>query len=259
MKLNIENRWALVTGASGGLGEAIACSLAKENVNIIWVARNTQKLETLCEQNTREFGNQHVPITADLSEAKGVEDMVARIREKGIEPSIVVNNVGGNLDLTDPLSSVEDWQQVFQFNLFNSIAINNAFIPSMQENRWGRICHVSSIASLENQGTPMYCAAKAALNAYVRSVGRYLSENNIIMTAVLPGAVFTEGGYWDTASKERPEHVSKYLRERMAIKRFGTPDEISDFVTFMVSEKASFAVGTSLLLDGGQGRVFFEG
>jgi len=79
------------------------------------------------------------------------------------------------------------------------------------------------------------------------------------MTAVLPGAVFTDGGYWDEAKTERPEHVKRYLKERMAINRFGTPEEISEFVTFLVSDKSSFAVGTSVLLDGGQGRVFFEG
>ena len=79
------------------------------------------------------------------------------------------------------------------------------------------------------------------------------------MTSVLPGAVLTEGGYWDVASRERPEHVKNYLRNRMAIKRFGKPKEISELVTFLCSEHASFCVGTNLLADGGQGRVFYEG
>ena len=128
----------------------------------------------------------------------------------------------------------------------------------MIERNWGRICHVSSISSLENQGPPIYCAAKAALNAYVRSLGRYVCDKNVILTSILPGAVFTEDGYWDEKSKSNPDHVEKYLNERMAIKRFGKISEISDLVTILVSEKASFCPGTSLLADGGQGRVFIN-
>jgi 3-oxoacyl-[acyl-carrier protein] reductase len=97
---------------------------------------------------------------------------------------------------------------------------------------------------------------KAALNAYTRSFGRFVSADGINVSAVMPGAVFTEGGYWDTASRERPEHVEKYLSERMAIRRFGKPDEIGAIVAFLCSEHASFVVGSAVLVDGGQGRVF---
>lgn len=259
MDLNIKNKLALVTGASRGLGQAIAFSLAKEGAEVIWVARDQQQLKENAEKAAAQFGNQNHIVVADLSSLEGTKAFVTELNDKDLSPEIIVNNVGGNLGVTDPLAPVSAWQDVMTFNLFNAIEINNNFMPAMQKKGWGRICHVSSIASLENQGTPMYCAAKAALNAYLRSVGRYVSPDNVILTAVLPGAVFTEGGYWDETSKERPEHVERYLNERMAIKRFGTPDEISEFVTFLVSDKASFAVGTSVLLDGGQGRVFFEG
>ena len=97
---------------------------------------------------------------------------------------------------------------------------------------------------------------KAALNAYTRSFGRYVSPDGVNVVAVLPGAVFTEGGYWDNTARERPEHVEKYLKERMAIRRFGKPDEIGQVVAFLCSEHASFMVGSAVLVDGGQGRVF---
>lgn len=259
MQLNIKNKIALVTGASGGLGEAIGFSLAAEGVNVIWVARNRDKLVNNALQATERFDTKNYYCDFDLGSTGGTKSLIDWLERENLTPDIVVNNVGGNLNQSEPLSSTDVWREVMEFNLFNAIDINNALLPHMQQQKWGRICHVSSIASLENQGTPMYCAAKAAMNAYVRSVGRYVSSDNIIMTAVLPGAVFTEGGYWDETSKIRPEHVEKYISERMAIKRFGTPTEISEFVTFLVSDKASFAVGTNVLLDGGQGRVFFEG
>jgi 3-oxoacyl-[acyl-carrier protein] reductase len=88
-------------------------------------------------------------------------------------------------------------------------------------------------------------------------MGRVLAPDGIIVTAVLPGAVFTKGGDWDIASKERPYHVKKYLSERMAIRRFGRPEEIGHAVAFLCSEKASFFVGSVIPIDGGQGRSFF--
>lgn len=259
MKLKLTNRWALVTGATRGLGEAIAKSLAAEKVNIIWAGRDEERLSELCRYASNKYHNKNHFVCADMQRVDAASSIIEQVLRLAINIDIVVNNVGGNLDITDPLTDVAGWKDVFEFNLFHAIELNNAFIPKMRKNKWGRICHVSSIASLENQGSPMYCAAKAALNAYVRSVGRYVSSDNVIMTSILPGAVYTDGGYWHKASNERPEHVSKYLNERMAIKRFGTPQEISEFVTFLVSDKASFAVGTSVLVDGGQGRVFFEG
>ena len=144
-----------------------------------------------------------------------------------------------------------------RLNVEAAIDINERYIPDMQEKKWGRICHISSIAALENQGPPAYCASKAALNAYVRSLARYVSEDNVILTSVMPGAVFTDGGYWDDASVNRPEHVEKYLNERMAIKRFGTVDEIAEAVAFLCSDLSGFCVGTCMLIDGGQGRVFY--
>ena len=259
MDLKIKNKLALVTGASRGLGEAIAESLAKEGVNVIWAARDLTQIKENARRCESLYKNKNYTFQADLKNAQGAEKLATSIKERNLRPNIIVNNVGGNLSVNDPLSAVSDWKKVFDFNLFNAIELNNQFINQLIEDKWGRICHVSSIASLENQGAPQYCASKAALNAYVRSVGRYVSEHNVIMTGILPGAVFTEGGYWDETSKSRPEHVEKYLNERMAIKRFGTREEVSELVAFLVSDKASFCVGTSMLVDGGQGRVFYEG
>ena len=109
---------------------------------------------------------------------------------------------------------------------------------------------------MENQGPPSYSAAKAALNAYVRGLARFLAADNVILTSLMPGAIYTEGGYWDEVSKNRPEHLNQYIAERMATKRLGHVSEIAELATFLVSEHSSFMVGSSILADGGQGRVF---
>ena len=256
MELGIRGKTALVTGAGRGLGKAIALELAAEGVNIIACSRGEAGLESLMQELHQ---GQHSFISLDLSSIDAPKNVIRQVKNSVGCPDIIVNNVGGNLGYTDPLGPVSEWREVMRLNVEVAIEIHQAFIPEMQKKKWGRICHISSIAALENQGPPSYCAAKLALNAYVRSLGRYVSRDNVILTSVMPGAVYTDGGYWDDARQNRPEHVEKYLRERMAIQRFGTVEEISKAVTFMCSEHASFCVGRCLLIDGGQGRVFHQG
>ncbi len=246
MDLGIKGKLALVTGASRGIGKGISDSLLSENVRVIGISKS----DIINKNKNFSF------IKCDLSNKKNLFELIKKLKKESLYPDIIVNNVGGNLGYTDPLKSFEGWKDVSFLNLETSMILNEAFLPIMIKNKWGRVCHVSSISSLENQGPPIYCAAKAALNAYVRSLGRFVCENNVILTSILPGAIFTSGGYWDEASSRRPEHVQKYLTDRMAIKRFGKVSEIADLVTVLVSEKSSFCPGTSLLADGGQGRVF---
>ena len=248
MDLGLTGKKALVTGASRGLGRSIASCLAKEGATVALVARNQEDLDSFL----KEFGKQHLALSYDLMEKDSPVKMVKELILKMGHPDIVVHNVGGTLDITDPFCSLSDWQKVYRFNLEIAVELNLLLLPHMQRQQWGRLVHVSSVAALENQGTVPYCSIKAALCAYTRSIGRFVSKDGINVSAVLPGAVYTEGGYWDKTSKERPEHVEKYLKERMAIQRFGEPDEIGKVVTFLCSEHASFITGETFLIDGGE-------
>jgi 3-oxoacyl-[acyl-carrier protein] reductase len=254
MDLGIKGKTALVTGAGRGLGAAICRSLAKEEVKIIACSRTNSDLQSLIHSLPNSENHKIIPI--DLSKDTGPEELIDFIDKSKSTVDILVNNVGGTLNVNDPFQSIKDFRLVMQLNLDVAVALNSALIPRMQVQKWGRVCHISSISALENQGPPAYCAAKAALNAYIRSIGRYVSSDNVIVTGVMPGAVLTQNGYWDDALRNRPDHVEKFLNERMASRRFGKEEEISELVAFMVSEQASFLVGSILLADGGQGRVF---
>ena len=255
MDLGIRNKHALVTGASRGIGAAVCESLAREGVFVTAVARSQQdlqKLESVIGSKNNLF------IQSDLMIDGAIETLHNELKTNDRQPAIIINNVGGTMDVNDPFCSSNDFLKVMKFNLGIAMDINQIMVPDMREKKWGRICHVSSISALENQGPPSYSAAKAALNAYVRGVSRYLASENVIMTSVMPGAIFTEGGYWDEVSKNRPEHLKKYLEESMSTKRLGNVSEIAELITFLVSEHSSFMVGSSVLADGGQGRVFSE-
>jgi 3-oxoacyl-[acyl-carrier protein] reductase len=256
MNLGIKDKLAIVTGAGRGLGEGICRSLSNEGARILATSRTAADLDRLVEQLGGKT-TRHLALPLDIAADDGPRRLIEFVQRHGLEPDIIVNNVGGNLAFTDPLGPLEEWKAVMRLNVEVAFEINRAFVPRMREAKWGRICHVSSISALENQGPPAYCAAKAALNAYVRSLGRYVAADNVILTTVMPGAVFTKDGYWDAASRERPAHVEKYLNERMAIRRFGRVEEISELVAFLCSDHASFCVGSCLLADGGQGRAFY--
>ena len=256
MDLGIKDKSAVVTGAGRGLGRGIAMNLAKEGARVGVISRTKSELNDLITKMEGEKKG-HYAIACDLTEEGVPQEVISEMQENVGHPDIIVNNLGGTLDITDPFCSIHDWRKVWRINMEVGIEINNLVIPHMKEKKWGRIVNISSISSMEQHGPVSYCSVKAALSAYTRSMGRFLSSYGIIMVAVLPGAVFTEKGYWDIASKERPEHVKKYLNETMAIKRFGAMDEIATVVTFFCSEHASFCVGSIVPVDGGQGRGFF--
>jgi len=256
MDLGIKGKRALVTGAGRGIGKAIVQALASEGVLVGLVSRTESDVQALLDEiGGKSIG--HFGVALDLVQNNGPSRLVELMNKSKFGPiDIIVHNLGGTLDITDPFCSIEDWRKVLRFNLEIAIELNGLLVPNMITRKWGRIVHISSISGSENHGPITYCSAKAALNAYTRSFGRVLAPNGIAVSTVLPGAFFTEGGYWDIALKNNPEHVEKYLKERMAIHRFGKLDEVSNLVAFLCSEHAGFCVGSIIPVDGGQGRTF---
>lgn len=255
MDLGIVGRRALVTGAGRGLGRAIALSLAQEGAKVVCVSRTRADIDALLVSIGGEAAG-HLGIAMDLIPEGAPAELMARIAE--FAPlDIVVHNAGGTLDISDPFCSIADWRKVYRFNFELAVELNAMILPGMQQRKWGRVCHISSISAMENHGPVPYCAMKAALTAYTRSMGGVVAPDGVVVSAVLPGAVFTENGYWDQASRERPEHVHKYLNERQRIGRFGRPEEIANFVAYLCSELASFNTGSIVPIDGGQGRGYF--
>ena len=257
MELGLEGHHALVTGAGRGIGKAISQSLAREGALVAVVSRTASDIDQLVEQIGGK-GKGHSGTAMDLLPEGAPLQLVKSLESEGFGPiDIVVHNLGGTLDITDAFCSLEDWRKVWRFNIEVAIELNLHLLPPMRERKWGRVVHIGSTASVENNGPVTYCTAKAGLVAYTRCLGRVVAADGVVVSAVLPGLVLTEEGYWEKALGERPEHVAKYLAERTPLHKFGSPDDISEIVTFLCSEKAVFFQGSVVPVDGGQIRGYF--
>ena len=250
MDLGIAGKRVLVTGASQGLGRAISLDFAKEGCKVAVIARRADRLlELVAEMGGEECGHSYCAI--DLMTDKGPTRAVKELTTRNGYFEIVVHNVGGTLNVKNPLSLAEEWYRVWRFNVGIAIEINALIIPPMQEQGWGRVIHISSISAESVRGSAPYAAAKAYVNAYVKGLGRAVAPTGVVVSALMPGAFISEEGDWDRIRKNNPTMMEDFLRHHHAIGRLGTPEEISPFVLFMASQFVTFATAAVIPVDGG--------
>ena len=255
MDLKINNKWALVTGGANGIGRQISIDLASEGVNLLITSRTEDSINKLKEVISEEKVEIH-GLVVDFLENNWQADFFNQISDRSID--ILVNNAGHNLEITDPYCSIENWKKILDLNFFTAVEISNFVIPKMRNNKWGRIVNITSVAGVENMGPVTYGVSKAALTTYTRTMGRILATEGgeVVMSAVFPGVIRTEGGHWDKIMKVNPDRASQYLNERCPLGRFGTTKEISSVVLFYCSDLASFSHGAIIPADGGQARSY---
>lgn len=249
MDLNIKDRLALVTGASRGIGRGIAAVLAREGARVILVARSQEKLEAVRTEIATPSGS-HYCYALDLMAEDGVARLVKAITTDLGEPDIMVHNLGGSFGIP-AFAPAEDWKKVWHFNVGIGHELNRAFIPGMVKRRWGRIVHLSTLSTATYTGYPPYVSAKCAVDGYVKAVNREVSKDNVILSAVAPGAIYSEGRYFAKIQKENPAALESYFKEHLPIRRLGTPEDIGPVVAFLCSDFASFMAGSIVGIDGG--------
>lgn len=258
MDLRISGKIALVTGGASGIGLAVVKELLSNGCFVHFTSRSTARIINASSQ-LNDISSAYQGHALDVSDFEALDSFSASLLEDS-PPDIIVNNVGDTLGLTDPYCPLDDWHRLFDLIMGVAIRLNNIFIPSMSNNKWGRIVNITAGAAYENSGPVPYCSFKAAFTAYSRSMSRVLAleGNNVVMSSVLPGVVITENGHWQEVLKSRPEHADKYLAERTTLKRFGVPEEISPMVALLCSDLASFCVGSVIPVEGGQARHYFQ-
>lgn len=249
MDLGLGGRVALVTGASRGIGAAIAGGLAAEGCRVAICARGAEALEaTAARLREGGAGVQVLALPADLTAPGEAERVVGETVARFGGLDILVNNLGGGR----AGDSDEAWAYTLDVNLGVAVRASRAAIPGMQERRRGVILIVSSISSWQSGGSPAYGAAKAAEISYARALARELAPFGVRANAVSPGSILFPGGGWERRRERDPDLIARFVEQDLPLGRFGTPEEVANVVVFLASDWASLVTGANIAVDGCQ-------
>lgn len=242
MDLGLKDKLALIVGATGNTGRAVALALAQEGCRLALIARGAERLYAV----GKEVGGLTIP--ADITDQAQLGAALDAIpRDIGV-PDVIVHVAGGSMGIKDWRLSSADWAKVWQLNIGAAIDINRAFTPAMIQRGWGRIVHFSSNGTKLAIGNAPYTSAKHAVEGYVRTVSKELGARGVVVTAVRPGPIFTEGRFlYSQPDAWRDDFFAKYV----PMNRWGNADELAAVVAVLCSQRASYMAGAIVDVDGG--------
>ena len=252
MDLQLTGKVALVTGSSRGIGLGIATRLAEEGADVLLCARGGEDLDTAVA--AIQGPGRTVGLVADVTTPDGAAAVVdAAVKRLG-GLDIVVNNVGGSGAKTFAAMDGADLQAVLDRNLFPAVNVSHAALPALRARGGGVIAMIASIWGREGGGSPSYNIAKAAEISLAKAMAADLAQDGVRVFSVAPGSTLFPGGSWERRTNDDPEGMAAFVDRELPWGRFGSVDEIADVVTFLVSPRASWVVGTCVVVDGGQSR-----
>jgi 3-oxoacyl-[acyl-carrier protein] reductase len=241
----LTDKVALVTGASRGLGQAIALGLAAEGAAIAAVARSEEALQSTLEA-VRAAGGTAEPFALDVSNGEAVDATVEKIIARFGHIDVLVNNAGVTRDGLLMRMTTEAWDAVIDTNLKGAFNLTKPVGRLMVKQRSGRIINIASVIGLMgNAGQSNYAASKAGLIGFTKSVAKEFASRGITCNVVCPGFIETD------MTKELGEDLRKKLLERIPLQRFGQPADVAGVVSFLCSPAADYVTGQILTVDGG--------
>lgn len=237
---------ALVTGASGGIGSAIARSLAAQGARLALSGSNGSKLRAFREELNDEYGHDHVEITCDLSNTASVEHLVPATIDTLGQLDILVNNAGITRDNLAMRMKDEEWAEVMQVNLEAAFRLMRAAARPMMKARFGRIVNITSVVGATgNPGQMNYAAAKAGLVGASKSLAQELASRGITVNCVAPGFIRT------AMTDQLPDAQKVALNARIPMGRMGEGGDIGSAVAYLASREAAYVTGQTLHVNGG--------
>lgn len=241
----LQNKNAIVTGASRGIGRAIALRLAKDGANVACIARSVESVKETVEA-VRALGRQAEGYAVDVSDFAAVEAAVKEIEGKFETLDILVNNAGLTRDTLLMRMTVDDWDTVLNANLRGAFNWTKSLTRQMLRQRSGRIVNIASVIGLVgNAGQANYAASKAGLIGFTKSVAKELASRGITANAVCPGFIETD------MTNGLSQEIKDKVLAQVPLGRFGKAEEVADLVGFLAGPQAAYITGQALTVDGG--------
>ncbi|MEF8873249.1 MAG: 3-oxoacyl-[acyl-carrier-protein] reductase [Candidatus Thermoplasmatota archaeon] len=243
---DLEGKKALVTGASRGIGEQIAFTLADYGVDVVVNYNTSHEKASETATNVELEGEDSWVYPADISDYEEVKQMKDHLQENFGEIDILVNNAGINRDKFFAKMKKEEWDDVLSVNLNGVFNCSKVFLDDLRESEQGRIINISSVVGQKgNKGQVNYASSKAGIIGFTKALAQELVRDDVTVNAVAPGFIATQ------MVKNIPEKVQEKLKSQIPMSRFGEPIEVAEAVAFLASAKASYMTGTVLEVNGG--------
>ena len=251
MDLQFNGKTALVTGASQGIGRAIAVALARESVTVALAARRVDVLKQLAQEIKAERCPEPVVIEADLYRPEAPAQLAAAARAKLGHVDILVNSAGGSRPVPWEAPK-EAWEEGMLLNFTRLREITHEVVPGMIERRWGRVIHLTGTS--EPRAPNAAFPAKAAVHVWAKGMSRAVAKYGVTINSIQPGRIMSE-----QILRLHPteENRREFCEREIPIGRFGEPEEIADLAVFLASPRANYITGTVIPVDGGMYRFAF--
>ena len=243
--MSIQGKVALVTGATRGIGKAIALELASQGAIVVGTATSDNGADTISAYLT-EAGATGRGLKLNVADAESIETVIKSIQDEFGTVEILVNNAGITRDNIIMRMKDDEWNDVLNTNLTSIYRLVKACLRGMTKARWGRIISISSVvASMGNAGQANYAAAKSGMEGFTRALAREIGSRNITVNCVAPGFIDTD------MTKDLPEEHKANLQSQIPMNRLGQPEEIASVVGFLASQGAGYVTGESIQVNGG--------
>jgi NAD(P)-dependent dehydrogenase (short-subunit alcohol dehydrogenase family) len=244
---SLKGRTALITGASKGLGKAMALALANAGANIALASRNLDALNAVAKE-ARSLGVEAEAFQADITDEKQVAKLEKAVTGRFDKIQILINNAGINVRKGVTDFTLEDWRLVMDTNVTSAFLMCHAFVPHMKGQGYGRIINMTSIMShVAIAGRTAYAASKSALLGFIKALALELALEKITVNGISPGPFATE---LNKPILENPELNAQFI-SKIPIGRWGQVEEVGQLAVYLCSENAGFITGTDILIDGG--------
>ena len=240
-----EQKIALVTGASRGIGAEIALELSKNGMFVIGTATSDGGAKSI-EENFKTNKQKGIGLVLNVNDNKSIEFLIQNIEESYGSINILVNNAGVTKDTLLMKMKEEDWDDVINTNLKSVFKLSQSVIRKMMKNRYGRIINISSVVGhTGNAGQTNYTAAKAGMSGFTKSLAQEVGSRGVTVNCVAPGFIDTD------MTRSLPDDYKNQLLSKIPLARLGSPKDIANAVTFLASDNASYITGETLHINGG--------